>query len=138
MYKLSGFISKDGNDWATIGDITFAKFMNNIAVEHGVAYEHKEGLGGQKAVIQNCQIAMYTTKKAMSFNEAQEKFLSKLLGFSGIYEMEANYTGYSEFTIMGYDLDKCRIGGHDINQILLEHIGEYANIRVEVNGGVLE
>lgn len=53
--------------------------------------------------------------------------------------MESNYTGYSEWTITGYDLDKCTLGGHDINQILLSHIGEYANIRVECpkKGGVM-
>lgn len=138
MYELSGFISRDWNGWAIIGDIAFAKFMNKLADKYGIAYEHEDGLGGQRAILKNCQIAMYTTKKVMSFNEAQEKFLVKLLGFSVLYEMEANYTGYSEFTITGYDLDKCCIGGHDINQILLDHVDEYVIIRVEINEGVLE
>ncbi len=29
-------------------------------------------------------------------------------------------------------IDKCMLGGHDLNRILLSHDGEYANILVEV------
>lgn len=134
MQELSGFITKNWDGWAMIGDVVFAKFMNSLADKYGVTYEHNDNLGGERAVIDDCQIAMYTTKRKMTFEEAQKKFMDKLFGFSGAYEMEANYTGYSEFTILGFDLDTCCIGGHDINQILLDHIGEYANIRIEVPG----
>ena len=131
MRELSGIISCNENGWATVGEKAFADFMYQLAEKCGVAYEHDKSLGGKKAVIPNCHIAMYTSKRKMSFDEAQEKFLDKLLGFDGVYEMEANYTGYSEWTIMGFDLDKCSLGGHDLNMILLSHSGEYANIRVE-------
>lgn len=131
MRELSGTISSDYNGWATVGGTTFADFMYQLAGSCGIAYEHEKDLGGKKAVIPNCNIRMYTTKRAMSFDEAQEKFLDKLLGFDGVYEMEANYTGYSEWSITGFDLDQCSLGGHDLNMILLSHSGEYANIRVE-------
>ena len=135
--ELTGKISMNSSDWAQVGETTFAEFMVGIAEKVGVAYDHEEGFGGQRAFISNCQISMYITKEEMSFEEAQEKFLNKLLGFSGPFEMETNYEGYSEFTILDYCLEECRIGGHDINKILLEHIGEYANIRIEVyNKGV--
>lgn len=45
--------------------------------------------------------------------------------------MEANYVGYSEWTITGYDLEECTLGGHDLNSILLSHSGEYVNIYVD-------
>lgn len=128
---LSGKISSNYDGWAVVGTKTFADFMYEVATDCGVAYEHEEELGGKRAVIPNCNIKMYTTKRVMSFEEAQEKFLEKMLGFDGTYEMEVNYTGYSEWTITGFDLDKCTLGGHDLNMILLNHFGEYANIRVE-------
>ena len=81
---------------------------------------------------------MYTSKKEMSIEEAEETFLDQMFGADGVYEMEANYTGYSEWTITGFDLDKCRLGGHDMNQILLSHAGEYANIRVECPYGKVQ
>ena len=129
--ELSGFVSSDYNGWATVGDVAFAEFMYGVAEEYGVAYEHECGLGGKRALIPSCNIVMYTSRKEMSFDEAEEKFLNQMFGVDGIYEMEANYTGYSEWTITGFDLDKCRLGGHDLNQILLRHTGEYANIRIE-------
>lgn len=151
MY-LSGFISSDYNGWAVVGDTTFADFMYDIAEEYGIAYKHNRGLGGKSAVIKNCSIMMYTSKEEMSFEEAEEKFLNYMFGVKniydedaydgydeedahseirGVYEMEANRTGYSEWTITGFDLDKCTLGGHNLNEILLSHSGEYVNIKVE-------
>lgn len=129
--ELSGFISADYNGWAMVGDVTFAQFMYSVAEDYGIAYKHDHGLGGKNAIIQNCSIVMYTSKEEVSFEEAEERFLDQMFGVDGVYEMEANYTGYSEWTITGFDLDKCRLGGHDLNQILLSHTGEFANIRIE-------
>ncbi len=136
--ELSGFISSDYNDWAMVGGTTFAEFMYSIAKEYGVAYEYEHGLGGKKAIIPNVNIVMYTSKKEMPIEEAEETFLDQMFGADGVYEMEANYTGYSEWTITGFDLDKCRLGGHDMNQILLSYAGEYANIRVECPYGKVQ
>lgn len=128
---ISGFISINYDGWATINEVPFAETMFQFAEKHGIAYEHEDGLGGKKSTIKNCRIVMYTSKNKMSFDEAQDKFLNYMFCADGVYEMEANYTGYSEWTIIGFDLDECRLGGHDMNQILLSHKGEYANIRVE-------
>lgn len=133
--EISGFISSNYDGWATIGNTAFADYMYEFAENNGIAFEHDEGLGGQKAIIKNCNMVMYTSKEKMEFEEAQERFLNSMFGAKGIYEMESSYTGYSEWTITGYDLEKCTLGGHDINQILLSHIGEYANIRVECPKG---
>lgn len=129
--RISGFIASDYDGWATIDNIAFANIMYQIAEDNGIAYEHEEGLGGKRAVIKKCKMAMYTSKHVMSFDEAQNRFLDKMFSAEGVYEMDAEYTGYSEWTITGFDLDKCNLGGHNLNQILLSHIGEYANIEVE-------
>lgn len=99
--------------------------------EHGTAYRHNVFMGGERAFIENCKIVMYTSKKKMTFEEVQKQFLDEMFGACGGYEMEAYYSGYSEWTITGFDLETCRLGGHDLNQILLSHTGEYANIEVE-------
>lgn len=128
---ISGFISSNYDGWATINEVPFAETMYRIAEANGIAYEYEDGLGGKKAMIPICKIIMYTSKNKMSFDEAQDEYINFVFGADGVYEMEANYTGYSEWTIMGFDLDECRLGGHDMNQILLSHKGEFVNIRVE-------
>lgn len=129
--RISGFIDVNYDGWATIDNVKFADIMYNIAKDNGFAYEYEWDLGGRRAGIKNCKIVMYTSKHEMTFDEAQSDFLNKMFGAEGMYEMHAAYTGYSEWTITGFDLEKCRLGGHDLNQILLSHIGEYANIEVE-------
>lgn len=51
--------------------------------------------------------------------------------FEGRFDLEINLVGYSEYTITGYDVEKCTIGGHNLSNILCNHIGEYVNIVVE-------
>ena len=133
QHMISGFISCDYNGWETIGGEGFATTMYRIADDEDTAcaYETEYGLGGKRAVIGRCKVVMYTSQKEITFDEAQERFLDEMFG-EGVFEMEANYTGYSEWTITGFDLDKCMLGGHDLNRILLSHDGEYANILVEV------
>lgn len=130
MY-LSGYISEDWDGWAMIGSVTFANYMYYLAKKHGIAAEHEEGFGGKKALIKNCSISMYFSKNEMSFEEAQEKFLEDMFSAEGIFDMDANYVGYSEWTITGFDLDRCQLGGHNINSILISHKDEYVNICVE-------
>lgn len=129
--RICGFIDSNWDGWATIDGIPFAESMYEFAQLHGIAYKHGEGLGGKRAAIKNCKIMMYTSKKETTFKEAQEKFIYAMFSAYGVYEMDSNYVGYSEWTITGFDLAKCKLGGHDLNQILLSHKGEYANIEVE-------
>lgn len=129
--EISGFISSNYDGWAMIGNTAFADYMYEFAENNGIAFEHDEGLGGKKAIIKNCSMVMYISNEKIEFEEAQERFLNSMFGANGIYEMESSYTGYSEYTITGYDLERCILGGHDINWILLSHIGKYVNIRVE-------
>lgn len=131
VMNISGFISTNWDGWATINEVPFAESMYEFAERYGIAHEYDDGLGGKRAIIKHCSIAMYTSKKRMNFDESQKSFFDYMFGTDGTYEMEANYTGYSEWTITGFDLDKCSLGGHDMNEILVSHKGEYVNIRVE-------
>lgn len=130
---ISGRIGKDYDGFSKIGIDSFVDIMYNFAERENkaVAYYHGSGLGGRRAIIPNCNISIYFSEKEMDFEEAQEKFLDNMFGASGAFEMEEDYVGYSEWTIIGYDLEECHLGGHNLNTILLSHIGEYANIKVE-------
>lgn len=133
---ISGRITRDydGNaaiGWSSYDCDSFADLMYDFAKEYGIAYEHDKGLGGWKAIIPNCSISMYFSDKEMTFEEAQEKFLEQMFDVSGVFEMRKDRVGYSEWTITGYDLEECELGGHDLNDILLSHVGEYVNIKVE-------
>lgn len=131
---ISGRIACNYDGWATVGEDKFADLMYDIADKEatGCAYKFEYNLGGKRAVIGCCRIVMYTSKRKMTFEEAQERLLDQMFGAEGVFEMEANYTGYSEYTITGFNLDNCTLGGHNLNRILLSHEGKYANILVEV------
>ena len=49
----------------------------------------------------------------------------------GVFEIEKELTGYSEFTITGYDINKCEIGGHNLLDIILSHKDEYMILVME-------
>lgn len=130
---ISGRIDKDYDGFAKIGNESFVDIMYDFAKDKGVTYYHNNGLGGRKAIIPNCSVSMYFSKREMDFEEAQKKFLDTMFGASGVFEMEENNVGYSEWTIVGYDLEECQLGGHNLNDILLSHKGEYVNIKVEIS-----
>lgn len=138
---ISGRIVEDYDGLAAIGwsnyDCnSFADLMYEFAKENGIAYKHNKRLGGWRATIPNCNISMYFTDKEMTFEEAQEKFLEQMFDAfdaSGVFEMRKDRVGYFEWTITRYDLAECELGGHNLNDILLNHKGEYVNICVEVD-----
>lgn len=135
---ISGRITRDYDGLAAIGwnsyDYdSFADLMYDFAKENGIAYQHNNNLGGWRAVIPDCSISMYFSDEEMDFEKAQEKFLEQMFDASGVFEMRKDRVGYSEWTITGYDLRECVLGGHNLNDILLDHIGEYVNICVETN-----
>ena len=132
---ISGKIGRDYDGFAKIGTDSFVDIMYDFAERENkaIAYYHNNGLGGRKAVIPNCNISMYFSKREMDFEEAQERFLDNMFGASGVFEMEEDNVGYSEWTITGYDLEECHLGGHNLNDILLEHESEYVNICVEIS-----
>lgn len=132
---ISGRITRDYNGFAKIGADSFVDIMYNFAEreDKAIAYCHNNGLGGRKAIIPNCSVSMYFSKKEMNYEEAQRRFLDNMFGASGVFEMEEDNIGYSEWTITGYDLEECHLGGHNLNDILLSHKGEYVNIKVETS-----
>ena len=140
---INGTITNNYSGGIDVGSYDFSDFMYDFADYVGFAKHHNKGLGGKKAFIENCNIRMYFTDKECDLDEAEIALLMKLEVrgflknheekevFEGRFNLETNLIGYSEFTITGYDIEKCTIGGHNLISIFCDHIGEYVNIVVE-------
>lgn len=74
---IFGYIDSNYDGWATVNGEKFADYMYEYAdvCSNSIAYEHRKNLGGQKAIIPDCNISMYFSKEEMNLEEAQEKFL---------------------------------------------------------------
>lgn len=140
---ISGIISNDCCGGVDIGGSDFIYAMYDFADKVGFAKRTSKGLGGKKAFIDNCNIRMYFTNKKCDLDEAEIALLVKLEveGYldnheakeelCGEFDMEIRLTGYSEWTITGYEVETCTLGGHNLIDILCGHIGEYVNIVIE-------
>ena len=140
---ISGIISSNYSGGIDIGGCDFIDIMYDFADNVGFAKHHSKGLGGKKAFIDNCNIRMYFTNKECDLDEAEIALLVKLEveGYldghetkeelCGVFDMKTSLTGYSEWTITGYDVDTCTLGGHNLMDILHNHSGEYVNIIIE-------
>jgi hypothetical protein len=91
--------------------------------------EHRKGLGGIRAIIDDCNIRIYFTDKECELEEAMEAF--DVLMYGGDIETKVNKVGYSEYTITGLSLEKFEIGGHDLESELSSHSGEYMHFIIE-------
>lgn len=85
------------------------------------------GLGKKKTIIYNCQMYAYFTKDECTLDEAKEAMDVYLYTGEGVCECSGEYSGYSEWTITGFDIDEFEIDGHDLKAIFNEHAGEYVN-----------
>lgn len=141
--NINGMITNNYSGGINVGSYDFSDFMYDFANDVGFAKHHNKGLGGKKAFIENCNIRMYFTDKECDLDEAEIALLMKLEVkgyfknhekkevFEGKFDLETNLIGYSEFTITGYDVKECTIGGHNLINIFCDHIGKYVNIVVE-------
>lgn len=142
---ISGNISRNYDGTIDIDGFGFVNIMYNFAEEVGFAKRHNKGLGGKRAFIEDCNMRMYFTSKECELDEAEVALLMKLEveGYLnkheakkevyGDFAMKTNFIGYSEWTITGYDVETCTLGGHNLLDILGSHIGEYVNIVVEAD-----
>ena len=140
---ISGIIEENYHGGISIDGDDFVDEMYELAENVGYAKRLKKGLGGKKAFIDNCNIRMYFTNKECELDEAEIALLVKLEveGYldaheakeelCGEFDMEIRLTGYSEYTITGYCVETCTLGGHNLMDVLRNHLGEYVNIVIE-------
>lgn len=103
--------------------------IEEYARTHGFLREKRTGLGGTQSFIRSCNMRAYFSKRECSLAQAQRRFDALLYG--GDLVTDTSYTGYSEWTITGLDVDEFTIGGHDLHNELLSHMGEYIHLIIE-------
>lgn len=142
---IQGIITRNYDGSIDIDSHDFVDIMYDFAECVGYAKRHNKGLGGKRAFIPDCNIRMYFTNKECELDEAEIALLVKLEveGYlddheareelSGVFDLETRLTGYSEWTIIGYDVETCTLGGHNLLGILGSHIGEYVNMVIEAD-----
>ena len=90
--------------------------------------DYKKCLGRDINIIDDCSLRLYFTDTECSLEDADVALLSKL---EGSYYSDISLVGYSEYTITGYDVKKCQIGGHDLLSIIANYIGKYMILVME-------
>ena len=130
---LNGYLTKDYDGHpALTEEPTSSKYWaksipREIQNRFGKTLYDDEFLGKDISYIPDCCISIWYTNKKCTFDEAQETLCNYLDGYMTV---EVAYLGYSEWTITGLDLEEFKIGGHDLEKELEDHIGEYCWIRI--------
>lgn len=130
-----GIIALSKNN-PTEAEYSWERYGNSIiddiycfAKECGIAGEHNNGLGGKISYIDNCNMRMYFTDSECDLKDAMEAM--DVVMYGGDIKTKTNWYGYSEWTIIGLNLDTFTIGGHDLNKELNNHYGQYVHIIIE-------
>lgn len=81
--------------------------------------------------IANKQVSVryYLSDKETSFEDAQTRFVEKLLG-----KIEVEYRdNYSEYTGYLWTDENLKVGGHDLMAELRNNVGKFLNLEIEVH-----
>ena len=127
---LNGYITKDYDGHPALSATKDSYDTSSIpnAIQNEFNYQKlNRGLGEKLTMIPNCNLTIYYTKDICSYEEAQEALLNALYGDMMIHTV---YFGYSEYTIVGLDLEKFTIGGHDLAREFESHNGEFCWIHI--------
>lgn len=98
---------------------------DNYNVPHDTFYMNDNE--SKPVSIENCLIQIWHTNKECSLEKAMEGHLRILLGD---FYLEGSEYGYSEYTIMGFEVSEAKIGGHNIQAIINNYKNEYLHILI--------
>lgn len=156
MIHIEGFIQDKSNGWGTQIEIKQPGMLWGISLAESIdteifkvinrlgklrkesreKYKNEDVLIGVEVSSYNPDIAMrvYYSDKECDLEEAQKNVVLNILGCLDIYQVE---TGYSEWTIMGYDTENFKLvsddgGDHDLNIIFAGLNGKYVHILIDV------
>lgn len=93
-----------------------------------------EGMIDVSMNIPKVAMRIYYSDDKCSLEEAQSNFILSSMGCLDVCQVA---TGYSEWTILGYDVKNFRLtsedgGGHDLTEIFKSYIGKYIHILIDV------
>lgn len=105
--------------WADKLDVC-SEFSDNCNL--GVDFEYYEE---SSVVIPGVTAQMFTTTQKTTLKEARDNSIRKILGD---LELVGQDYGYSEWTIMGFDISSAQLGGHNLQEIVDNNKGKYIHL----------
>ena len=139
---INGWIEKEEYDeiLPSIDEIPIHEILTDKIIELGISTndslcynEEDDHTIAINTMVDNVFIQIHVSDKEITLEEANNNFILMSLGQLDIYE---TWYGYSEWTIMGYDLQSFRLvgndGEHDLNSIFLNYVGKYLILVVEI------
>lgn len=139
---INGWIEEEeyNETYPSIDEIPIHEILNDkineldITSNNSLCYnEEDDRTIAINTMVDNVFIQIHVSDKEITLEEANNNFILMSLGQLDIYE---TWYGYSEWTIMGYDLQSFRLvgndGEHDLNDIFLNYVGKYLILVVEI------
>ena len=138
---INGWIGEEEYDeiLPSIDEIPIHEILNDkideldISSNNSLCYKEDDHKIAINKMINNVFMQIHVSDKEITLEEANNNFILMSLGQLDIYE---TWYGYSEWTIMGYDLQSFRLvgndGEHDLNDIFLNYVGKYLILVVEI------
>ena len=137
---IKGWIEEEEYDeiLPSIDEIPIHEILTDKIIELGIStndslcYNDEDEIA-INTMVDNVFVQIHVSDKEITLEEANNNFILMSLGQLDIYE---TWYGYSEWTIMGYDLQSFRLvgndGEHDLNDIFLNYVGKYLILVVEI------
>ena len=122
-------LTDDKESYDSRGKRSIIDSIESLAYEHGMTGEHHKGLGGRRAIIDDCNMRIWFTDTECELEDAM--LAMDALIYGGDIQTKVTRVGYSEYTITGLNLDEFSIGGHDLESEIRSHYGEYCHIIIE-------
>lgn len=139
---INGWIGEEEYDeiLPSIDEIPIHEILTDKIIELGISTndslcynEEDDHTIAINTMVDNVFIQIHVSDKEITLEEANNNFILMSLGQLDIYE---TWYGYSEWTIMGYDLQSFKLvgndGEHDLNKIFLNYVGKYLILVVEI------
>ena len=139
---INGWIEEEEYDetYPSIDEMPIHEILSDKIIELGISTndslcynEEDDHTIAINTMVDNVFIQIHVSDKEITLEEANNNFILMSLGQLDIYE---TWYGYSEWTIMGYDLQSFRLvgndGEHDLNDIFLNYVGKYLILVVEI------
>lgn len=82
----------------------------------------------RRYIEKNVSMQLFASDKEESLESIQEKVI---LDSMGLLEYQVDWHGYSEYTIMGYEIQEFKLGGHNMFEIIKSYEGKYVYLVID-------
>lgn len=121
---IEGTVSIGGENQICIDN----KFLRDILIEKlEKLFDISIDFYKSKSYIENAYVSLFVADKKMSFEKMKESKIFSDLGLS----FNADYVGWSEWTVDYFYIDNLTIGNHDLLNILYGLKGKYIILTIE-------